>query len=182
MKTITFITGNENKATQIARYLTFPVAHESVELIEIQSLDVEAVARDKAERAYAMLQKPVLVEDTALYIDALGGLPGPFIKWFLEGVGNDGICEMMREKTDRVAVAITCFALCDETGVHTFTGERNGTISDSPRGEDFGWNPIFIPDDSDRTWGEMSTEESRAYSMRRLALEKVQEFLEKHYS
>jgi XTP/dITP diphosphohydrolase len=89
---------------------------------------------------------------------------------------------MMAGVTDRVATALTCFALCDETGVHTFTGERSGTIAESPRGDDFGWNPIFIPDDSDRTWGEMSIEESRTHSMRRLALEKVQTFLETHYT
>ncbi len=87
---------------------------------------------------------------------------------------------MLDSYQDRSAVTTAMFGLRDESGLHLFTRSRNCTIALSPRGEDFGWNPIFIPDNSDKTWGEMTIKESGAYSMRRLALEKLQEHLNQY--
>jgi inosine triphosphate pyrophosphatase len=182
MKTLTFITGNANKAVQLERYLRFPVAHTSLDIEEIQSLDLDEVAIEKAKAAYRILGTPVLVEDTALTIEALGRLPGTFIKWFLEELGNDGICQLLRGFTNRNATAETCFALCDESGVHLFRGARTGVIADIPRGEtNFGWNPIFIPEGATHTWAEMDFAAQSKTSMRRLAIEKLQVYLEAHY-
>ena len=84
MKSLTFITGNPNKADQLSRYLSFPVEHVKLDIPEIQSLDLEEVATEKAKAAYAVLGTPVLVEDTSLTFVALSGLPGTLIKWFLD--------------------------------------------------------------------------------------------------
>jgi non-canonical purine NTP pyrophosphatase (RdgB/HAM1 family) len=182
MKTLTFITGNANKADQLGRYLQFPVAHTSLDIEEIQSLDLEQVATEKEKAAYQILGTPVLVEDTALRIEALGRLPGTLIKWFLEELGNVGICKLLQGFPERKATAETCFALCDESGVHLFSGARAGVISDAPRGEtNFGWNPIFIPEGGVHTWAEMDFEQQSRTSMRRLAIEKLQIYLEAHY-
>lgn len=182
MKSLTFITGNANKADQLGHYLHFPVAHQKLDIPEIQSLAVEEVATAKAKAAYAILKSPVLVEDTALTFEALNGLPGTLIKWFLESVGNDGLCTMLLGYENRTAIAETCFALCDETGVHLFKGAHKGKIADVPRGStDFGWNPIFIPEGETCTWAEMDVAEQAKTSMRRLAIEKLQTYLETHY-
>lgn len=175
---LTFITGNPGKATQLATHLHHPVEHKKLDLHEIQSLDLEEVATHKAQEAYRMLSTPVLVEDTSLVLNALGPLPGPLIKWFLEALDNEGIARLLDGYEDRSAVAETCFALCDENGVTLFKAERKGTIAETPRGEKgFGWDPIFIPEGCDRTWAEMDTEEQKKTSMRRAALEKLQEYL-----
>ena len=181
MKNLTFITGNAKKAEQLSYYLSYRVAHQKLDIPEIQSLNVEEVATEKAKAAYALLGTPVLVEDTALTFDALNGLPGPLIKWFLESLGNDGLVALLAQTTNRNAIAETCFAICDENGVQLFAGSRKGTVALAPRGiTDFGWNPIFIPEGCEKTWAEMDREEQSKTSMRRLAIEKLQHYLEEH--
>ena len=88
MDKLTFITGNPGKAEEVSRYLGFPVEHISLELDEIQSLDLEEIVKDKATRAYEKIGRPVLVEDASLVFHAFGKLPGPLIRWFLEELGQ----------------------------------------------------------------------------------------------
>lgn len=183
MKPLTFITGNAGKAEQLSRYLQFSVDHAKLDIEEIQSLDLEKVATEKAKAAYAILGTPVLVEDTALSFEALGRLPSTLVKWFFEEIGNEGIVNLLNGNQNRNAIAETCFALCDESGIHLFTGTRKGTVSPSPRGlNGFGWNAVFIPEGESLTWAEMDNEQQGKTSMRRLAIEKLQVYLEAHYN
>jgi len=185
MQTITFITSNVNKVKQLSRYLEVPFDHQALELDEIQSMSVEEVATKKAESAYQELGRPVLVEDTSLVLTAMNGLPGPLIKWFLESIGNEGLCQLLDQHTSRAATAQTCFALCDENGVHLFLGETTGLIASEPRGDTaFGWDPIFIATGETKTWSELADidfELTRATSMRRKAITKLQSYLEENY-
>jgi len=178
MKKLTFITGNAGKAKYLSDYFHTPVDHLKLDLTEIQSLDLGEVVGDKARRAYEIVGAPVIVEDVALTFKGMKSLPGPLIKWFLETLGNDGLCNLLDNLKDRRAFAEVKFAICDEHGTHTFTGTMDGTISDHPRGKmGFGWDPIFIPEGYTETWAEMSDDEKHATSMRKIALEKMQKFL-----
>lgn len=180
MKKLTFITGNAEKAAQLSRHLDYEVAHKKLDVHEIQSLDLEEVATHKAQEAYKLMRSPVLVEDTALTFKALGSLPGPLIKWFLGSLGNDGMAKLLDGYDDRSVLAEVCFALCDENGVKIFKGDIEGTVASEPRGEKgFGWDPIFIPKGHEQTWGEMDVDQQKETSMRRIALKKLQEYLEK---
>lgn len=178
MNKLTFITGNEMKAKQLSMHFQFPVEHTKLDLPEIQSLDLEEVVKDKAMRAYAIVGTPVLVEDVSFTLNALGSLPGPLIKWFLQSIKNDGICRLLDVYSDRTAIAEVCFGLCDGEQVYLFKGIRKGIVVDNPRGDvGFGFDPIFIPDGYTKTWAEMGEEEARESSMRRLALEKLSTLL-----
>ncbi|MFA5132432.1 MAG: non-canonical purine NTP pyrophosphatase [Candidatus Paceibacterota bacterium] len=178
MQKLTFITGNEMKAKQLSDHFHFPVDHMKLDLPEIQSLDVEEVVIDKARRAYAIVKSPVLVEDVSFTLNALGSLPGPLIKWFLQSMGNSELCKLLDGHEDRSATAEVCFGFCDGDKVHVFKGTRKGVVTKSPRGvAGFGFDPIFIPEGFTKTWGEMNEEEGRESSMRRLALEKLSVFL-----
>ena len=95
METITFITGNSGKVNLLRQYLDFPVVHTSIDLIEVQSLDLATIVEHKAKEAYRQVGGPVLVEDTSLRFYALGRLPGPLIKWFLAELSNDGLCRLL---------------------------------------------------------------------------------------
>jgi len=175
---ITFITGNAAKAQQLARHLNYPVRHRKLELAEIQSLDLEEIVSCKAKEAYRRVKRPVLVEDTSLTFHALGHLPGPFIKWFLAELGNEGLCELLNGYKDRSALAQVCFGLYDGKKLRLFEGKIKGTIAKRPRGKrGFGWDPIFIPTGCRTTWGEMSVDEQKETSMRRIALKKLEAFL-----
>lgn len=179
MNEITFVTGNKGKVDEVSRFLNIPVVHESVELDEIQSIDPEVVVRKKAETAYALLQKPLLVEDTTVVCTSLGRLPGPFIKYFEEELGQEGICRLLDGK-DRSCVATARFALHDGTKVHLFEGSMPGTVADMPRGtRSFGWASIVVPEGKDKTYAEMSDEEQAEVAMRKKALLKLQAHLER---
>lgn len=179
---LTFITGNPSKAEQIARHLEYPVEHKKLDIPEIQSLDLKEIAKHKAKEAYQQIQGPVLVEDTSLMFHALGRLPGTLIKWFLAELDNEGLCRLLDGYQDRSAQAKVCFCFYDGDVLEVFEGEMNGTIANSPRGEQgFGWDPIFIPEGSTKTWGEMDIEEQKETSMRRVALKKLEGYLKNRY-
>ncbi|MDP3948692.1 MAG: non-canonical purine NTP pyrophosphatase [bacterium] len=182
MKTssITFITGNAAKAKQLKWHLGRETLHKKLDLPEIQSLNLREIVERKAKDAYEIIKSPVLVEDTSLVFKALGKLPGPLIKWFYEELGNEGICRIFAGQRNKSFIAEVCFGLYDGKELKTFSGKVYGTVAAKPRGKSgFGWDPIFIPKGYKKTWGEMSTEEQKKTSMRRIALKKLEIFLKK---
>ncbi len=186
MKNFVFITGNQHKADYLAKWLGSPVNHQKVDLEELQSLDLRAVVEHKARSAYGIVGAPVLVEDVALTFNALGRLPGTMIKWFLEEVGNDGLCKIMQGYDDRRAAASIMYAYFDGTEMHVFEGHVPGQVAPEPRSSDeatawkssLSWNSVFIPDGSEKTYAQMSDEELVPFSHRRKAVEELRTFLE----
>lgn len=57
----------------------------------------EDISREKCRIAAKLVGGAVMVEDTSLCFNALGGLPGPYIKWFLEKLGHEGLNNMLGE-------------------------------------------------------------------------------------
>jgi non-canonical purine NTP pyrophosphatase (RdgB/HAM1 family) len=177
MKDLIFITGNQGKADQLAAWLGASIEHRKLDLDEIQSLDVREVVEHKVRQAYGLVEQPVLVEDVSVTMTAMGRLPGTLIKWFLQELGNEGLCKLADGLPHRKAMASICYAYFDGQELHFFEAHVPGRIADEPRGEAFGWNPSFIPDGSSKTYGEMTLEEARPYSMRGQAIEKLKKFL-----
>jgi non-canonical purine NTP pyrophosphatase (RdgB/HAM1 family) len=178
-----FVTGNQHKLREVQALLGLPLQHVELDVPEIQALDIDTVVRDKALRAYERTGRAVLVEDTGLAVTAWNGLPGALIRWFLQTVGNYGLCRMLSAADDRSAVARTAFALCDSGVVMVWGGEVRGTIAPEPRGQQgFGWDAIFQPMGSDKTFAEMTTDEKNRLSMRRLAADELRRWLQEHWS
>jgi len=148
MKAVTFITSNQHKADALARVLGLPLAHQAVDLMEIQSTSLEEIVEHKVRQAYVVAKCPVLVEDVALEFTALGGLPGPFIKFFVEAPnGLENLCRILDSFDDRSAVAACVFGYCDGEQVRLFRAELGGVIAKHPAGNGgFGWDKIFCPD------------------------------------
>lgn len=174
MKNFTFVTGSDEKVSEVERILHVKIARQNLDLPEIQSVDIENVVSYKAKFAYTMLdEKPVIIEDTGLYFEAWNGLPGALVKWFVEKVGDVGICKMMHEYSNKNAWAKTVVATYDGK-LSIFHGEVRGRIVDKPLGDKgFGWDSIFIPNGSDKTFAQMLPQEKDVYSMRRMAFEKM---------
>ena len=180
MQEIHFATGNADKFRLVSGLLPIPVRQVVLDLPERQALDAREVIEAKARDAYRQLGKPVLVEDTALHIEAWGGLPGALITWFLQTVGNEGLCRMMRDWENRAAVAVSAVGFYDGMAFRCFAGEIAGRIVERPRGEHgFGWDPIFEPDGLGKTFAEMLPGDKVAVSMRRQAIERFRAYLEK---
>ena len=177
MNDLVFITGNQHKADYLAKWLGMPIAHQKVDLDEIQSLDLHVVVEDKARRAYAIVGKPVLVEDVSLSFDTFGRLPGTFIKWFSHELGSERLCRML-DGQSRAATASISYCLYDGTSAHFFDSEMHGHIADHPRGTNgFGWDEIFISDGMDKTRAELDDDEQAQTSMRKAVHDKLRQFL-----
>lgn len=177
MNEIVFVTGNPGKVEEVRRFLGIPVRHEPLELEELQTVDPDAIVRRKASLAHAALGMPVLVEDTSVVFPALGRLPGPFIKYFEEELGQEGLCRLLDGK-DRACVATARFGFHDGNEVHVFEGSMSGSVAQAPRGtRSFGWASIVIPEGKEKTYAQMSDEEQEEVAMRKKALAKLAEFL-----
>ncbi|CAL1544335.1 unnamed protein product [Lymnaea stagnalis] len=180
---IILCTGNKNKVKEIidifGEDFPYKVENQDIDLPEYQG-EPEDIARAKCELAAQHVKGPVLVEDVSLCFNALGGMPGPYIKWFLMKIGPAGLYKMLESYEDKTAYAQCIFAYCSgEKGakVHIFDGRCNGTIV-SPRGPtDFGWDPIFQPEGYTETYAEMNKTSKNAISHRSKAIAAVKEFL-----
>lgn len=178
MQDLTLITGNAGKVAELSRLLGMEIHSQKVPLPELQSTDVREVARAKAEAAYAQLKRPVLVDDTGLYINVWNQLPGALVAWFLDNVGCEGVVKMLEGWDDRSARVVTALGYCDERGVQVFDGELAGAIAPGVRGEHgFGYDPIFIPEGMDQAFAELTSEQKDAISMRALAAAKLRDFM-----
>lgn len=173
------VTGNKGKAAEIGSILGLDVEAIPLDILEIQSLSVEEVALKKVEAAFEQLKRPVIVDDTGMTIEALNGLPGALVAWFLDGVGPEGILNMIAHNFDRRASVSTCIGYADENGARTFTGTIHGNLTYKLTGENgFGYDPIFVPEGYNQTYAQMSQEEKNQVSMRKLALDQLKEHLQ----
>lgn len=179
MKTVTFITGNLNKVKYLEKYLGHPIRHVKLDLDEIQSLDVKKIVEHKVRQAYEQIKEPVLVEDDSLEFVALGRLPGPFIRFFVDEMPLEMMCRILDGKT-RKAIARTTFGYYDGNEVKFFEGRLDGEIAENPAGENgWDWDMIFIPHGYTRTRGEFSDGEYQETSMQLRPFVALKEFLSK---
>jgi len=177
-KTITFITGNVGKAEQLSKYLGINVSHTKIDLIEIQSLDLVEIVTAKVKEAYGHVGSAVIVDDVSLVINSMGKLPGPFIKFFIQELGNSGICKLVSNYKDKSAKAEVCIGYFDGENLEVFHGEIEGIIADIPKGTNgFGWDEILIPNGYNQTRSEMNELDYEATNPRKIALDKFSEFL-----
>ncbi len=174
---ITFITGNQHKADYLAKYLGFPVKHIKLDLDEIQSLDLKKIVEHKVRQAYDKVQSPVIVEDVSLEFEALNGLPGPFIRFFVDHVPFETICSMIDGKTRR-ATAKTVFGYYDGETLKLFEGSLGGEIIKSPAGDKgFGWDRLYIPDGYTVTRAQLSEEDDQKTYVQMKPFAELKEFL-----
>ena len=191
---ISFVTGNEMKRREVNTILNScgatrgPTPDTSlvdlsllnVDLPEIQELNTEAIAKNKVIQAAQLANGPVVVEDTSLAFHALGGMPGPFIKFFQERLKSEGLYRILRDYDDKSAEACCTLAFCPAPHADpvVFTGRTKGTIVAPVEGRGFGWDSIFVPDEGNgEPFSCMTTEEKCEVSHRGKAVRQWAEWL-----
>ena len=178
MKPVTFVTGNLNKVAYLEKYLGYPLEHIKLDLDELQSLDTKKIVEHKVRQAYDKVHKPILVEDGSLAFEAFNGLPGPFIKFFVEHMPLETMCRMLDRQT-RKATACTTFGYFDGTEVTFLEGKLEGEIAQHPAGENgWHWDKILIVKGYNVTRAELSEEEYQKTSMELRPILALKEFLE----
>mmetsp|Transcript_27696 Transcript_27696/g.49893 ORF Transcript_27696/g.49893 Transcript_27696/m.49893 type:complete len:205 (+) Transcript_27696:225-839(+) len=181
---LTFVTGNAKKLEEVISILgddfPFKVVNKKVDLPELQG-EPDEVSIEKCKLAAKEVRGPVIVEDTSLCYNALGGLPGVYIKWFLEKTGHDGLNKLLAGYEDKSAYAQCVFSFAASPGAEpiVFVGRTPGEIVPARGPNSFGWDPVFEPSESrnGQTFAEMAKEEKNAISHRGRALAKLREYM-----
>jgi len=178
---LTFVTGNKHKLAEVQAILkdVIECTNKKLDLPELQGEPVE-VAMEKCKLAVEEIKGPVIVEDTSLCFNALKGLPGVYIKWFLTKLGHEGLNNMLAAYSDKSAYAQCIFCYCEGPGkeIVSFTGRCPGKIVPARGPTDFGWDPVFEPEESkQQTFAEMDKVEKNKISHRSRALAKLVEYL-----
>ena len=179
-------THNRGKLAEIADLLApFPVEVVSAAALGLpEPAETEETfignARIKAHAAAAASGLPALADDSGLAVPALGGVPGIYsARWAGPrkdfGIAMDRVQRELGDAGDRRAQFVCALALAWPDGhVEVFEGRVDGTLVWPPRGtHGFGYDPIFRPEGSDRTFGEMVPEEKHKISHRALAFAKL---------
>ena len=176
-----FITTNGNKvkeAKEILKSLQMKqLEREYPEVQSDSSVEVIRFAMDFLQNE----KKPLILEDTSLFVESLKGFPGAYASYVQKTIGNGGILALMKDSKNRKAYFETAIGYLPLLSENTkiFAAKCYGTIAYEKRGENgFGYDPIFIPEESDKTFGEMSTEEKNLYSHRAKAFKKLKAWLE----
>jgi inosine triphosphate pyrophosphatase len=174
--TLYFITGNDNKFNE-ARFVFPGLEKLAVDLPEIQSADAQEIIEAKLKEAMKHYDGEFIVEDTSLHFECLNGLPGPLIKWFVNSLGQSGLYDLTRRYGNHRAYVRCLVGYAKDGDIRFFEGVVHGQIVE-PRGEmRFAWDSIFQPDGFDRTYAQMTKAEKAEISHRRIALEKLKNYL-----
>lgn len=167
LKDAIFVTGNRHKLDEARRLLGFELDSKDIDLPEIQSLDLLVVLEAKADEAAKHLSRAFLVEESSLRLASLNGFPGPLIKWMLQSVGPEEIAQLGKKLGDTRATAECALLYRDLEQQVVARGEVQGRLTLPPRGSNgFGWDPVFVPDDASRTFGELADREKDVISHR----------------
>ncbi len=160
-----FVTGNAGKFREAQAMLsTHKIGLEqfSKPCPEIRADDVEDVAKASAEAIFSEVKKPLVVEDSGLFIPSLNHFPGAYSAWVQKKLGNRGILKLMEGQTDRAAYFKACVAYADSKTKKEFTGIVKGKISETEKGNGgFGYDPIFVPEHEIQTFAENETLKNR---------------------
>ncbi|XP_050425587.1 inosine triphosphate pyrophosphatase isoform X3 [Adelges cooleyi] len=187
-KEIVFVTGNAKKLEEVVQMfinfykgtVPFAISSKNVDLPEHQG-EQDDICKMKARAAYDIIKGPCIVEDTSLCFNALGGLPGPYVKWFLQKTGPEGLHRMLHGFQDKSAMAVCTVAYVNELGeIELFKGETEGSIVEPKTEETFGWDSCFQPEGYNVTFAEMPKSEKNRISHRKKAMFQLMEFLDKN--
>lgn len=171
MDQITLVTGNPNKLRELQALAPkdLHISSKSIDLPEIQSLEVREIIEDKVKRAFEHVGGPVVVEDVSAGLDDLGGLPGPFYKFFREKLGDEILVTLARVSSPKITVRCMA-AYYDGERLLIGEGVLQGMVVER-RGENgFGFDPFIVPLGETRTIAEMTPEEKNTISHRGKAL------------
>lgn len=171
METIYLVTGNSGKVASLQRKLEkydIKVEQKKLDLFEIQANTLEEVSIDKAKQAFNILKKPLVVDDSGFFINALKGFPGVYTKYALESIGVDGIMDIMKNKENRKCSFNSVVTFINKEGkITVFKGDiEEGIISTEIDNEEKkeAWSElwkIFVPNGYNKTLSQFTAEERK---------------------
>lgn len=198
MDQILIATKNAGKAKEFSDFfstykiktLTLADLHEPIPDIAETGSTFEENAAIKAEEIAAIVQSPVLADDSGLAIDVLDGRPGIFSARYAGASKNDhaNINKVLHElagvplsKRSARFVCVLAVAIPGERTIFR-EGFCEGSIALAPKGGNgFGYDPIFIPDGYSITMAEMDPAEKNKISHRKNAMNRLEDFINEKF-
>lgn len=184
-----FATNNKHKVEEIKSSLPQTISVVSLEEAGID-IDIpepfetfEENAREKGRTIYRLTNQNCFSEDTGLEVEALHGAPGVYSARYAgpENSSDKNIQKLLTElgdETNRKAQFRTVIFLVLNSKEYYFEGLCTGQVTSSPIGSSgFGYDAIFMPDGSAKTFGEMTITEKNVWSHRQKAMSKLVTFL-----
>lgn len=178
-KVIFFATNNINKFNEARKVLAkykIAVGMLRVKTLEIQSDNPEEIAQASAVDTFDRCRLPLIVEDAGLFVEALNGFPGPYAAYSYKTIGNNGLLQLMKNAENRKAkfLSIIAYHSPELKSPICFKGESIGEITKEEQRKrpesGFGFDPIFKPIKSSKTFAEMTITEKNKYSHRAKSL------------
>ena len=158
MRSLSFASTNENKYIEVKSILQahdLEIAFCKLDIKEIQSNSIEEIALEKCRYAFSEIKSPVIVEDDGLFINKLSGFPGQYSAFVFKTIGNKGILDLLRSCDDRTAYFVSIITFCNGQTRHIFDGKIHGKINKNMTEGGWGFDPIFIPMNSNLTFGQL---------------------------
>ena len=178
---IQFITTNAGKFAEVSEKLAeihVRIVHLDRSYPEIQTDRLEKVVKYAATVLDDEVKGDYLIDDSGLFIEALGGFPGPYSSYVQKKIGNAGVLKLMEGQKYRATTFETVFLLRRGEGHEVFHGYCRGTLADKERGRGgVGYDPVFIPEGEARTFSERSLKEKNAVSHRARAVDALAKHL-----
>ncbi len=189
MQDIIFSTNNAHKVQEIRNR-----AQDFINIISLQEAGIHETipepfdtlkenASAKSHFIFERLHKNCFSEDTGLFVEALNGEPGVHSARYAGDTANDSanlekLIRKMFGKENRQASFTTIISLIIKGKEYFFEGKCRGRIAEIANGDmGFGYDSVFIPDGSEKTFGEMNMDEKNKFSHRRKAVDQLLEFL-----
>jgi XTP/dITP diphosphohydrolase len=176
-----FATGNSGKFEEVKNYLeayepSIELLQYSEDIEEIQSLDQKKVAIDKAKKVWQRLKKPVLVDDSGIYLTKYNNFPGTLTKYVYQGIGFLGIQSLIDNENNGAYFQLQLVYIYGDDAYEIFEGRCDGKIirpSTVQAKHGLPWDLVFSPTGSTKTYSELyDSEEFYKYSYRIAALKK----------
>ena len=177
-RTLWFVTQNAHKYQEARRTLDpfgIRIRKLASPKTEIQSADIGEIAKFAAEEAAEEYNRTVVVEDSGLFVKALNGFPGPYSSYVHSTIGVEGLLRLMSRRLQREAYFQASLVVASPRGIsREFSGRAYGIMSHRPAGKQgFGFDPIFIPKGTRKTFAQGGREFKDRYSHRAIAFRKL---------
>lgn len=185
-KIIYYVTGNQGKFEQVKGYIekynpNILLKQFKAEIPEIQTLDQKSIALDKAQKAWILLKKPLIIDDSAIYFEKYNKFPGTLTRYVFEGIGFDGILKLI-DAGDKATFLLYLVYVGGPKSFKIFEGKCAGKLIKPKKfsgHKELPYSCLFIPSGSKKTYVQLhGTKEGNKYLYRLKALQKFLKWVE----
>ncbi|MFA5995408.1 MAG: non-canonical purine NTP pyrophosphatase [Patescibacteria group bacterium] len=187
MRSVTLITGNVQKAKEIAQALLpygIKLKHRALNLPELQAATIQEVIAEKVETAYRMVKQPVLVDDTGIFFHGYKNFPGVFCRFVYMSLGFEGLLRLIEPGQAAYFSSFIAFKSNKNEPARIFNGKCVGTLTKQVHGKikhKMPYDNIFIPKGDTRTFAEMGVANKQQYDHRSKAVRKFARYYLTNY-